>query len=459
MLTLNQPDSLIMPMKSLYHLSSSTFYEYSNNAQLEDTEPKIIYLRKGDFTINSLASMIANDKVIERLAENHYLLHLPIYIAHNATLVVDNTLLKLDVKSAPFIIYNGKLLITNSEITSWDKLQGNYGPRPKLSDKQLLTFGKQQARPYLLGLHGSNTLIKYSLIRGLGYQGPLSPFGISFNGKPKTLIDPLGYDALLNLLAPPSGELIGNVFEHNFMGVYSNFAKHLNIKGNIIRYSTLYNIDPHDASSDLNVENNIVYGAKHSHGIIFSREVNDSRIINNIVFNNHGSGIMLDRASNHNQIRHNLIFLNGKSGISIYESANNLITDNTVLLNDENGVIVRNSQSIEIHRNTVEANQGNGIEVLSRSLHDHTHRDFNLDPYNEISSVNIHQNRITENHVAAISAKYKYGLSLFKNNTSGSAPYIYGGDLSVLSNQIIAIQDAKPFIHCSLNLVEEQCPH
>ena len=446
---------LILPMRSLYHISSSTLFEYINNADLPEEQPKIIYLSKGQYTLESLNKLIDNEQFIKQVDENSYLLYTPIYIAHNAALSINNIQLKLDTRRAPFIIYNGMLNIHKSVVTSWDEVNNNYGPRPAFTDEELLVFGKQSARPYLLGLHGSNTLIKYSEIIGLGYQGLLSPFGISFNGKPKTSVDPLSFDALLNELAPPKGELIGNVLEYNFMGVYSNFSKDLIVKGNIIRFSTLYNVDPHDASSQLRFDSNIVYGAFHSHGIIFSREVNLSEIQNNIVFNNAGSGIMLDRSSSHNNIKNNIVFLNEKSGISIYESDNNVISENNVFLNQENGVIARNSQSIQLKNNTLYANHGNGVEVLSRSLTDHTHRDFELDPYSEKSSVKILENRIFDNHLAAINAKEKFNISLFKNNVTGSAPFIYGGELSQFADEIISKQDVVPFLHCTLG--EQQC--
>ena len=439
-----------MPMKFIYYLNSSTYFEYVNNARGIPKEPNIIYISNGKYSLQQICDTIDNEDAIKAIGDNKYVLYTPIYIAQNATLTLENVELRMDVKRAPFIIYNGDLNAHSSVITSWDETASNYGPRPSLTKKQILIFGQQTARPYLLGLHGSTTSIKHSLIKGLGYQGPLSPFGISFNGKPKSRLDPLSFDALLLTLPPPKGELIGNTIEDNFIGVYSNFARNIEVRGNIIRDSVLYNVDPHDESSQLVFAHNIVYGAKNSHGIIFSREVNNSTIHENIVFNNYGSGIMMDRLSEENKITNNFVIFNDKAGISLLESDHNVVTNNRVLFNKGNGILVRNSQHTKIHDNYVAQNHDNGIELMSRSLADHLHRDLKLDPYTELSSAEIENNQITQNHLAAITAKNKFKVQIKNNDIRGSGPHFFGGALIPHSDKIITNQKDQGFEFCAL---------
>ncbi len=50
----------------------------------------------------------------------------------------------------------------------------------------------------------------------------------------------------------------------------------LAVVGNEFRDSVIYGIDPHDRSRHLNMSLNATYGTHKKHGIIISREVNDS---------------------------------------------------------------------------------------------------------------------------------------------------------------------------------------
>src|SRR3989449_2404877 len=56
------------------------------------------------------------------------------------------------------------------------------------------------------------------------------------------------------------------------------------------------------------------------HGIIVSREVNDSWIFGNESYDNALSGIVIDRSSLHNVVADNRVYRNRADGITIYES-------------------------------------------------------------------------------------------------------------------------------------------
>lgn len=64
----------------------------------------------------------------------------------------------------------------------------------------------------------------------------------------------------------------------------------------------VYGIDPHDRSHRLIIADNTVHRTRKKHGIIVSREVNDSFIFNNRSYENKLSGIVLDRNSEGNLV-------------------------------------------------------------------------------------------------------------------------------------------------------------
>ena len=103
------------------------------------------------------------------------------------------------------------------------------------------------------------------------------------------------------------------------------------IKGNTYRDNIVYGIDPHDRSHGLIIAENTVFGTKKKHGIIISREVNDSWIINNESYDNKLSGVVIDRNSESNLIAYNRVHGNHADGITLYESGDNLLWGNQVL--------------------------------------------------------------------------------------------------------------------------------
>ncbi|MEB0009967.1 right-handed parallel beta-helix repeat-containing protein, partial [Pseudomonas sp. RTB2] len=80
---------------------------------------------------------------------------------------------------------------------------------------------------------------------------------------------------------------------------------------------------------------------KKKHGIIISREVNDSFIFNNRSYDNHLSGLVIDRNSVNNLIAYNEIYKNHTDGITLYESADNLLWGNKVISNTRHGIRIR----------------------------------------------------------------------------------------------------------------------
>src|SRR3546814_2641288 len=86
-------------------------------------------------------------------------------------------------------------------------------------------------------------------------------------------------------------------------------------------------------SRRLIIAGNKAHDTKEKHGIIVSREVDDSWIINNQAYDNALSGIVIDRNSVNNVVAHNRVYRNHADGITIYESPKTLIWQNLVSAN------------------------------------------------------------------------------------------------------------------------------
>ncbi|MEK7802510.1 MAG: NosD domain-containing protein, partial [Pseudomonadota bacterium] len=184
----------------------------------------------------------------------------------------------------------------------------------------------------------------------------------------------------------PTGWLIDNVFEDLYYGFYSYEADDVVIIGNEYKNNIVYGIDPHDRSRRLIIANNDSYGAKRKHGIIFSREVNDSWIFNNHSHHNQGSGIMLDRNCVGNVIANNQVDYNENDGVVFIESPHNKSYANVIRNNGRSGVRIRNSWDITLMNDKILENNGYAMLVYQAELKD---RDVQMDPYAMRSSFDV----------------------------------------------------------------------
>src|SRR3546814_12525544 len=100
----------------------------------------------------------------------------------------------------------------------------------------------------------------------------------------------------------PTGWLIDSEFYDNWYGFYCYEAEDVVIRGNDYHDNIKYGIDPHDRSRRLIIAGNKAHDTKEKHGIIVSREVDDSWIINKQAYDNELSGIVIDRNSVNNEI-------------------------------------------------------------------------------------------------------------------------------------------------------------
>src|SRR5690606_20568467 len=200
----------------------------------------------------------------------------------------------------------------------------------------------------------------------------------------------------------PTGWIIGSEFADMWYGFYCYETRDFVVKGNTYRDNIVYGIDPHDRSHGLIIAENDVYGTKKQHGIIVSREVNDSFIFRNKSHDNILSGVVLDRNSSNNLVAYNEVYQNHSDGITLYESGDNLLWGNRVIANRRHGIRVRNSVNIKLYENVAMANGLMGVYGHIKDLSD-TDRDIDLDPFDTKVSLIVVGGELTGNNSGPLS--------------------------------------------------------
>jgi len=358
--------------------------------------PQAIFVEGGYVELSQLARRLPPSQFAET-APGIYVARLPIVVARGATLHIGKNVkeLRLSEERGAFLVNDGTLFVTDSRVTGWreaDNGPSNYR-------------GENAFRPFLTAWGGSETYISRSTLASLGYSASKS-YGVSI-----TQYTP---DMQKRLQRPrPSGWLIESVFEDIYYGFYCYEADDVVLKDNTYRNNIIYGIDPHDRSERLIIAGNHVYGTKKKHGIIVSREVNHSWIVNNRSHDNKLSGIVLDRNSEHNLVAYNEVYRNHSDGITLYESSNNLLWGNRILANARHGIRMRNSLNVLLYENLAAANQLSGIYGHIKDLSD-TDRDFRLDPFDTKVSMIVVGGRLVGNGSAPIAADSPLSLELYR---------------------------------------------
>ena len=295
-----------------------------------------------------------------------------------------------------FLVNDGLMFLTDTRVTAWR--EADNGPATLRDD------GKE-FRPFLVSWGGSELYVSGSVFTSLGYSNSKS-YGVSI-----TQYTP-GMQARLKR-AEPTGWLIDSEFVDHWYGFYCYEAQNVVIKGNTYRDNIVYGIDPHDRSHRLIIAGNTVYGTKKKHGIIVSREVNDSWIINNKSYDNKLSGVVIDRNSVNNLIAYNEIYRNHTDGITLYESGDNLIWGNKVISNRRHGIRVRNSVNIRLYENLAMANGLVGVYGHIKDLSD-TDRDIDLDPFDTKVSLIVVGGELAANGSGPLSIDSPLSVELYR---------------------------------------------
>ncbi|MCI8209611.1 poly(beta-D-mannuronate) C5 epimerase [Pseudomonas sp. S25] len=358
--------------------------------------PQAIVIEGGYVNIQDLAKKVPKQYLSEVLP-GVYLARLPILVKADATFDVDKKAheLRLSQEKGSFLVNEGKLFMSDTQLNGW---------REKTNS--LATFRKpDEFRPFLLSWGGSETYIINTKMASLGYDQSKS-YGVSISQYTPNMVKQMNKP-------DPTGWIVGSEFSDMWYGFYCYETKDFVVKGSTYRDNIVYGIDPHDRSHGLIIAENNVYGTKKKHGIIISREVNDSFIFNNKSHDNKLSGLVLDRNSVNNIVAYNEIYKNHTDGITLYESGDNLLWGNKVIANRRHGIRVRNSVNIKLYENIAMANGLLGVYGHIKDLSD-TDRDIALDPFDTKVSLIVVGGELTGNSSGPLSIDSPLSIELYR---------------------------------------------
>jgi parallel beta-helix repeat protein len=398
--------------------------------------PRFIFVRSGVSSMGQLLQTVGhfNPELISE-QDGNILLRAPLVIGPDATLVISGEEfkeLRLSQQKSAFIINAGKIYFSDVEVTGFDEVRNTAATMP-VGDPGI------KFRPFILSWSASQTFAANSKFEALGYSAG-SAYGFSLSSGPD--------DEIFEAAKPaaPTGLIVDSSFENLYYGFYAFEAEDVKLVGNEYRDGVIYGLDPHDRSRHLLMAFNSAYGTHKKHGIIISREVDDSYIIGNMSFDNAGTGIMLDRESVGTIVYANSLMNNKGDGFAALESPCALLSNNDVQGNGRIGIKVRNSWDIHIDGNIVRKNGGSGIEAYTDRLEDAVGseaRNFKEDPYSPIATLTIVRNRLQEN-LTAVRTNGVAVATLFDNKFVNQAPKLFAGDMKSLALDILIKSSQTP---------------
>tara|TARA_A200000113_G_scaffold186846_1_gene174118 strand:+ start:2058 stop:5075 length:3018 start_codon:yes stop_codon:yes gene_type:complete len=385
--------------------------------------PVLIYIQDGIADISMVYDSLRAQGLDDYITRDgmNYLIRRPIFVDHGATFILSGheiEELKLSQESGAFLVNAGEMYIADIKLSSWSEKNKQLAYMKGNSKKRVF-------RPYITGWSASKTFIAGSELSGLGYSNAKS-YGLSLTWGPKQLKELDKKRAAHR----PTGIIVDNSFYNAYYGFYSYEADDVIVVGNEYKDNVIYGIDPHDRSERLIFGYNTAYDSQKKHGIIISREVNDSFLVGNISFDNKGTGLMIDRESINTMIYGNTAFGNKQDGLTLFESDCNIIASNHLLNNKKAGVRIRNSIDLGMFYNHVEGNKKAGVaaytvDLLSNAAQET--RDFDLDPFHEVGAASIVGNTFTQNGTG-IYAEPINSLLIKENKFIEQSPRLARGD-------------------------------
>ena len=358
--------------------------------------PQAIFVDDGYMNLKDLLGKVPKQYLSET-SPGVFLAKLPIVVGRKGILEIDKKTqeLRLSQEAGSFLINDGQLFVSDNKVTGWSEKAN--GPALFKSPKEF--------RPFLLAWGGTETYIANTKMASFGYANSKS-YGVSISQYTPNM-------AKVLKRPEPTGWIIDSEFSDMWYGFYCYETTGFVIKGNTYKDNIVYGIDPHDRSHGLIIADNTVYGTKKKHGIIISREVNDSFIFNNRSYDNKLSGLVLDRNSVNNYVADNEFYRNHTDGITLYESGDNLLWGNKVIANRRHGIRVRNSVNIKLYENTSMANGLTGLYGHIKDLTD-TDRDIALDPFDAKVSLIVVGGELAGNGSGPLSIDSPLSVELYR---------------------------------------------
>ncbi|MHA6494150.1 mannuronan 5-epimerase AlgG [Pseudomonas borbori] len=360
--------------------------------------PQAIFIEGGYITPREIAKQVPS-RYFEETAPGVFIARVPVIVGNDSTLHIDEKVkdFRLSQDRGSFLINDGKLFITDTKLTAWNEA--------KKAPAWWKKADTGKFRPFLNSWGGTETYVVNSTITSLGYSGSKS-YGFSISQYSPSMAPKMKR-------GHPTGWLLNSTFDDMWYGFYCYEADDVVLLGNTYKNNIVYGIDPHDRSKRLVIGHNTAHGTVQKHGIIISREVNDSWIFNNRSYDNKLSGIVIDRSSVNNVIAYNESYQNYSDGITVYESGSNLFWGNQVMNNMRHGIRVRNSTDIKLYENLSIGNQLTGVYGHIKDLTG-TDRDIELDPFDTQVSLLVVGGKLAGNGSGPISVDSPLSLEMYK---------------------------------------------
>lgn len=358
--------------------------------------PQAIFFDDGYMNLKDLAKKVPK-QYLRETSPGVFLARIPIVVGEKGILEIDQQTqeLRLSQEGGSFLVNDGKMFIRDTKVTGWRE-----------KDNGPATFrSANEFRPFLLSWGGTETYIVNTKMASFGYANSKS-YGVSISQYTPNM-------AKVLKRPEPTGWIIDSEFSDMWYGFYCYETNDFVVKGNTYKDNIVYGIDPHDRSHRLIIADNTVYGTKKKHGIIISREVNDSFIFNNRSYDNKLSGLVIDRNSVNNLIAYNEIYKNHTDGITLYESGDNLLWGNKVISNRRHGIRIRNSVNIRLYENVSMANGLTGLYGHIKDLSD-TDRDIKLDPFDAQVSLIVVGGELAANGSGPLSIDSPLSVELYR---------------------------------------------
>lgn len=390
----------------------------------ERLDPLAIVLNDGVHSLDGLVKKIDDYSILEKTEDGEFILHVPLSIRAESTFIIqEGETLYLNSNSGGILSNFGTLYIIDATVMGWN-LE---------AEKPAYFVDKESFRPYITTWCGSHLYIAGSTVAHLGYENSKS-YGVTYT----SCSDSLYRDHFAHLMGG-TGAILENNFTDMYFGFYSYEVSDVTILRNKYNDNIVYAIDPHDRSSNLIVAYNEIYNTREKHGIIFSRDVTNSFIFDNISDGNTGSGIMLDRNSGNNVVAYNTSRNNGGDGLTYYESPDNISYKNKLLNNKKVGLRIRNSWNISSHGDVINGNRM-GIRLYTDYLlkeDEGSKRNLEIDPYTQKASVTLKNTEMVGN----IQANFKFTdfdkVEIYKPVFFKTPSKLFSGDLGVLPRDLI----------------------
>lgn len=423
------------------NLFNSKFYQVAGNAQFskqqQSAAPEVIVIESGSVDLPALYDFLRDNGHAEDMvrAGKTYLLRRPLVVSPRAQLIVtgdDVDALHLSAESGAYLVVAGKLYFSDSKLIGWNETKNE----PMWAEYK----NKRSFRPFITGWSQSEMFIGSSEVVALGYANGKS-YGLSFSAGPSIWFK-YGNDHKSHR---PTATIVDSSFHNTLYGFYSYEADDVIISGNEYIDNVVYGIDPHDRSLRLAIGYNTAYGTHKKHGIIISREVDDSLIFGNVSFDNKGTGIMLDRDSNGTLVYGNTSFDNHQDGLTLFESDCEIVAANYIFSNKGSGFRIRNSYNIGLFYNNIAHNKANGISAYEGTLLGdpaHKLRNFGLDPYDELTTVTAVGNNIQANGIG-LNVESIDGMYLKQNKFIDQSPKIVRGTVFKENPELLFRYDEK----------------